>query len=714
MILFKRATFQNFRILRGVELDFSTDHDQPLTVIRGENASGKTTVLWAMQWAFWGDAILPDGGRDFRLHPVDWNRSDGPCPISVQITFETEVDQEGSTGIPRRYSVNRQCVEEVQADGGFNRHSHTLMLYELTDTGTVLKQHPELFISAIFPKELREVFFTDAARVLSFTGAELSATTKRKRVQDAIRALLGIDLLEDARGHVTWVQSEINSLLKESSADTFLKEIAGKIERSERELNEQTATRDSATEQLAELETMHAETSAQLEAALIKGDYEKLAKELTQADADAKRYRTQLDDCIRMRSDLYKDDNLPAGLLHGQIRAALDKLWALKEANQIPRNFLPVLQQRLQMGECICGEKLVAGDSHYEHVNKLMTEQQLSDETSSRLSYLVSAAVKFASADNTGHEWLRQLNKVWQMQANAEAGWREAEAKKRQLDTELKDLPKTDINQLRAHRNELVHQKERALERRSASDTSITRLNRELNEQRENQKNWMKRESRYHEQQAQLEAAQDLLNVLAHAFQTIQDTKIADVSEKMNDFFLRMIGAGREEDIVQRAEIGPGYDIVVYGPHNKLLDPDRDLSGAQRRSLTLAFILAVTTVSGVTAPVVIDTPISELSGAVRTECLRIMSQMSQQLILFLTRADIEGVQDVIDQYAGKVLTITNSTHYPQYLVNDLHQDKARTVVCKCSHREYCQICERHGDGANPDLRRRLDTLGATA
>jgi len=714
VILFKRSHFQNFRMLREVELEFSTDAHRPLTVIRGENASGKTTILWAMQWAFWGDQILPEGGRDFRLHPLDWHRTDGPCPISVQITFETEVDEEGSTGIARRYNINRQCVEEVTADGGFNRHSNTLSLYELTDKGTQLKPHPELFMSAIFPQELREVFFTDAARVLSFTGSELSQTTKRKRVQDAIRSLLGIDLLEDSRDHVRWVQTEINSLLKESSGDEFLKELAGKIDRADRELQEQTKTRDSATEQMGELEVMYAETSSKLEAALVRGDREKLAGDLSKADADSKRYRAQVEDCIRMRSDLFKDDNLSSGLLHRHIGAALEKLWELKEANQIPRNFMPVLEQRLEMGECICGEKLVAGDEHYEHVRSLMKEQQLADDTSSRLSYLVSAALKFASSDTTGHQWLGQLNNLWQMQANAETGWREAEIGRRKLDLELKDLPDTDVNQLRDHRNDLLRQKERVLERRSAAETSITRLGRELTELRDNQKNWMKRENKYREQQSQLEAAQDLVSVLQLAYETIQNTKMKDVSEKMNDFFLRMIGAGRESDMVRRAEIGPDFDIIVYGPHQKLLDPDRDLSGAQRRSLTLAFILAVTTVSGVTAPSVIDTPISELSGAVRTECLRIMSQMSQQLILFLTRADIEGVQGVIDEYAGKVLTISNSTHFPQFLVNDPHEDKAKTMTCTCSHREFCGVCERVGDDSDPDLRRRMGAVGARA
>lgn len=713
MILFTHARFKNFRILRDTQLEFSTDRDKPLTVIRGENASGKTTILWALQWAFWGDVILPDGGRNYRLHPLDWDPSDGPCEISVQITFVTEVDGEGTTGIPRKYSVNRQSVEEVSTDGSFSRHSHTLSLYELTDQGTLLKTHPDVFLSAILPQELREVFFTDGARVLSFTGAELSNTTKRKRVQDAIRALLGIDLLEHARDHVKWVMSDINSQLKESSGDDFLKEISGKIARAQGELEEQTQFRDSAAKQWEQFEVMYAETSSQLATALTKGNREELAAGLGEADVAAKRYRQQIEECLRMRSDLFKDVNLPAGLLYRQMLAAREHLSQLEQANQIPRSYFPVLQQRIELKKCICGEDLNPEDAHWQHIMALMEDQKEADEASVRLTQLVASATKFISPDRTGHEWLKRVKDLWQLQSNAEEGWRDADSKKRSLNLLIDELPDTDVNLLQTHKDDLLHQRDRALESRASADTSIARLNQDLSELLVNQKNWMRRQSRYREQHAQLEATQDLVAIIEQTYQTIQHTKVAEVSEKMNDYFLQMIGAGQDGDIVQRAAIGPDFSIVVYGLGDKNLDPDQDLSGAQRRSLTIAFILAVTTVSGVTAPSVIDTPISELSGAVRTECLRIMSELSQQLILFLTRSDIEGVEGVIDKHAGKVMTISNSTHYPKFLVNQPSEDKATAMICPCNHRQYCRICGRIGDDSGSSLHLRMDTTGAT-
>jgi len=49
-----RAEFENFRLLRSLELRFSTDAEHNLTVIRAANETGKTTILTALQWALYG------------------------------------------------------------------------------------------------------------------------------------------------------------------------------------------------------------------------------------------------------------------------------------------------------------------------------------------------------------------------------------------------------------------------------------------------------------------------------------------------------------------------------------------------------------------------------------------------------------------------------------------------------------------------------------
>ena len=71
-----RARFENFRLLRDLELDFSTDPDKRLTVFRAENESGKTTdALGPSSGDYTVTTALP--GQETKtgvsgLHPIDW------------------------------------------------------------------------------------------------------------------------------------------------------------------------------------------------------------------------------------------------------------------------------------------------------------------------------------------------------------------------------------------------------------------------------------------------------------------------------------------------------------------------------------------------------------------------------------------------------------------------------------------------------------------
>ena len=170
------------------------------------------------------------------------------------------------------------------------------------------------------------------------------------------------------------------------------------------------------------------------------------------------------------------------------------------------------------------------------------------------------------------------------------------------------------------------------------------------------------------------------------------------VSELMNTIFLEMIGADPEHGaIIQKAEISNDFDILVYGPNDRSLNPDRDLNGASRRALTLAFILALTKVSEVEAPNVIDTPLGMMSGYVKRSVLKTTIRESSQLVLFLTRAEIADCEEILDAEAGRVITLTNPAHYPRMLVNN-PQVKARKVLrCDCNHREECRLCQRQVD-----------------
>jgi DNA sulfur modification protein DndD len=120
-----------------------------------------------------------------------------------------------------------------------------------------------------------------------------------------------------------------------------------------------------------------------------------------------------------------------------------------------------------------------------------------------------------------------------------------------------------------------------------------------------------------------------------------------------------------------------------------------DLNGASRRALTISFVLALTEISGVEGPNVIDTPLGMMAGFVKSEVVRTAADNSSQLILFLTHDEIKGCEDILDERAVVAATLTNPAHYPRILKNDPGTREAVILQCKCDHRAVCTICDRY-------------------
>jgi DNA sulfur modification protein DndD len=249
---------------------------------------------------------------------------------------------------------------------------------------------------------------------------------------------------------------------------------------------------------------------------------------------------------------------------------------------------------------------------------------------------------------------------------------RDAQGKKlKALEIQLDSIPDVDIQGLRSVQREYKNQRDRFNADWTRDETRLEGLKKERSNLVSERDNLLRQQKKGARVLARLEVASDVESVLKNSYDRMTNEELNKVSELMNTIFLEMIGADPEHGaIIQKAEISNDFDILVYGPNDRSLNPDRDLNGASRRALTLAFILALTKVSEVEAPNVIDTPLGMMSGYVKRSVLKTAIRESSQLVLFLTRAEIADCEEILDAEAGQVITLTNPAHYPRMLVND--------------------------------------------
>ncbi len=684
---------EKFRLLKEIEFDFSTDKARNLTVIRAENESGKTTLLTALQWGLFGDEALPDRGRSFRLSPLD--ASDGGKEL-VTVTVEIDYEISSRTGGTRKYRLIR-FVSETVTGGTWERGNTNVNLFHLTPNGADQVDNAEAHIRPHLPKELREVFFTDGDRALSFI--EGSKGDQMKRVEGAIRSLLGLGVVEDALNHTRKVSSNLNQKVrKEAGSQNELKTASKRLTTLQEDIPELEAQVKTAKEAHLKLEDLEQEADKKLSAALRQGNKEELEKQGKAATQERKSAEKDAQQAARDHANLFKSETLGKQLLADKFKKAKAILDKLHEQGKLPLETIPVLEDRLRQPECICGESLdpndSGGENRREKIQKLISDSRDSDEIQKKVTALYYSAQDLLKPVE-GQTWEDEYSDVFARRQRANTRCQKYGEEERAIDAKVAELPDVDIQQLRSTRNHYRSQSKEARDKEIRLSSQLDAKLREFKIAEADMEKLLQKDEKGMKFISELEVAKDLQDILTKALETMKTRELEQVSQHMNSLFLEMIGADTDQGaIITSATITPDFRIIVFGRHDYPLDPSQDLNGASRRALTIAFILALTKVSEVEAPNVIDTPLGMMSGYVKQAVLQLASSQSSQLILFLTHSEINGCEDILDQRAGLVFTMTNPAHYPKILVNDPGISDTRVVLCECNHRKHCKICER--------------------
>ncbi len=695
------ARIRNFKLLRDIDLSFSTDPQKPLTVIRAENGSGKTSTLQALRWALYGKDVLDE--PLVRLSPADWP-DNSQCTITVEIDFVhtavSKVDSEPMTSTTS-YMLKREVGEKPDGDRP-NRGQERVTLFEKTSVGADPIDAAESRLAQMLPKEMIDIFFTDGDAAMTFISPQLSDSTKRDKVKDAIRSLLGLDLLERVEKRISDTQSAVNRQITKDASTDQLATITEEIEEATNTKEKLTNTVTTLNEQIADIERKLHTISRDLMRALEAGSYEQLAHQ-------RENYQKQLDAAIeeeeklkREHQELFQKESLSSGLLEPVLQKGYDHLNSLHEKGVIPRAAVPVLEERLDLEECICGTDLSEGTTAREKVYELIEKHRKNDGEVEYLSslYYQSKIEMENWASEDSKKWPDYSTELQQKRTAVNKRIENANLELKSVEAKLDQIDEEEIEQKRLHEKMLtssLRQKNSKLDRAEASLQDSEKILKELNQK---QKELRRADEKMAGLNAEKTVLNDLQQIVHGSLEEMQGTYLHRVSNRMNDLFLKMVGADPDQDaIFQGAHINSNYSIVVKTKDNRTLNPDYEVNGASQRALTFAFIWALTEVSGVVAPRVIDTPLGMMSGNVKRRVLEMVSKaagedVDRQVVLFLTQSEISHTEDILDNQSGVTFTLIKTDDYPADLMNDPEAQKSEVRLCKCTHREYCNQCQR--------------------
>lgn len=344
---FQRIRLTNWRCFLGeVNIEFANHGSENVTVLIGQNGSGKTAFLNAFTWGLFGETTA--GFRKpadlFNHTAIAGVRPGEPVRMEVLIEFE----HEGSHFEIKRFQTADRTSMSDEAKAG-----ETKLVASRRKDG-VTEKIEQGDIETILPHGLHSFFFFPAESI----GKELDqgdAGAVRASMAMAIDVLLGIDRYDRA---VQIVSEALSKHLKPppGSSTTAVADAQAEMEAA-RDAWEQFAKRKKELPEIIrqskELENSFSEQLGKLEAyQTFKKVLDDLTAELKQAQSDAKAARDSQSElvnshaCILFGRELFSD--------------ASDALERAHKAGEIPPKISAGLLRELieERDQCICGTHL--------------------------------------------------------------------------------------------------------------------------------------------------------------------------------------------------------------------------------------------------------------------------------------------------------------------------------------------------------------------
>lgn len=250
-MLLRRIKLRNFRQYFGdVEIRFATDKLKNITVIHGENGVGKTALLNAIKWCFYGNVT-----SNFREPHLFLNKEavvDGVTTCSVEIEYENGKD---TFLIIRTFdSVKTPHHSQSSCPTGIVK-----VYKELNGVWGAALPEPELVVNSMLPKEMADYFF--------FQGEGSNAVetgNKGINLAKSIRNILGFKIAESTREYLRKYNNMLSKKIAEHDTTGEAQKLADIVERLSDDMQEIAESIKKIEDRLPELQSAYAEADARL------------------------------------------------------------------------------------------------------------------------------------------------------------------------------------------------------------------------------------------------------------------------------------------------------------------------------------------------------------------------------------------------------------------------------------------------------------------
>ena len=745
MIRLRRIDIRNFACFHHIVVAPSVNQEKPLTVIRAENGSGKTTFLRAVRWGMYGEKGLPGANtKRFSIQPADWRPDENGIVTKVEIQFETDGSTRvhaGAGGAASLYNLTRTVTtirspakREDEPDYRRVREKEQLMK-KVPDGEWVPIPHPKKVIEELLPWGLRDFFVMDADEAADFVGGSENKAIARRDViaktTKAVQSLLGIGVFKEATRRVKRIEREFGSEATKAVGDKDLNALQEELEEYRREktrLDRDLLDQRRQRRELADgLRRAHDDLETEVKGVGAADQLDERLRETRRRRSQvSSRYGTTL---LRLAGQL-ESINLLGALAGPMVKKAHHELKPLHDSGAIPLRHLQFVRELLEEGICVCGQDLSINGTHRQRVQERISKTSDQERWAECLERLYDATHALVRGGQ-GMEWRDRTGQLTQDTVSLRDELSQLAREQQEIEADFDLIDEDKIQMIRDKIDALQTQLATVGRKLANSEMALPPLEEQIQSLEKRIRHRTRKERVAADKRAAEELAGVVATILERAYRTIESEQVEELSQRMNRLFAKMAANVSDDDVANaeankatlrmiadvglRAtdEAGREYEIYAFNGRGRVMPPI-EINGASRRVLALSFVLALCIESNTYAPLIADSLLNFMSGAVRRNTLLATAANSSQPILLLTSSDLEGQDevDITSRYAGATFTLTGQWDVVgeggggdvlNYTVK-----RQIAVICKCGPRQFCDVCERVGQSESPGWNRRED------
>ena len=633
-MLIQYIRLKNFRqYYQEQTIEFSKSVTRNVTVIHGENGSGKTALLNAFSWCFYGVLNLPNETNIINEHAIACAKEEAECSVAINFL---------DSG--KEYTVTRKVKAKKLSNGKVTYLEPEVQVDYIANSGLYRPvNNPTVELNRILPEDLRTYFFFDGERI-----DNLSKESGTEDIKKAIKNIMGLEILERAITHTEKARVRFRNELKKYGNSQII------------DLLEELDRMEGKREDLKDQEILQ------------KSNLKALDKQIQEVETRLK----QIEGAKQLQSqrDIKQAELLEMQQLNNETKRDLQEKMskfgylafsysAIQKAEPIIKNIdigdsitginRVFIDELISKGNCICGNALTSDSIHLDHLTQL--KEKLSKNNYQNNIYEMVGNLKVIKERK-----LNLITELKNLKKTEVSGIQKLNMLSEELDeisSKLTGKESEEIVELENRRVTLVNQKSLVERRLGVIENEIDIVKKDISDKSNEQKKHQVLEEKGFLTQKRMDALQQLESVMQEILKVREKLVKVQLQERITKVYSQFLRKGYD------IQLADNYELNVLNKNRNIVG----MSQGERQITSLSFIGAIVDIArehykdqkadfdeGGIYPLVMDSPFGALDSDHRERIANGIHRLADQVVVIVSTSQWKGeVSEQLSNYIGK-------------------------------------------------------------